>query len=54
MDWIRTLLSRCSGLFQRRKLDADLDEELSAHIEIATAENVKLGMAVETARARKR
>ena len=50
MDWIRILLSRFRSLFGRRALDADLDEELRAHIELATAENVKHGMAAETAR----
>lgn len=50
MDWIRTLLSRCAALFRRRKLDADLDEELRAHIDIAIVENLKDGMSPEDAR----
>jgi hypothetical protein len=32
MDWIRILLSRSAVLFRSKKLDADLDEELRAHI----------------------
>jgi len=50
MDWIRMLLSRCAALFRRRKLDADLDEELRAHIELAIHENLRAGMSREEAR----
>ena len=50
MDFLRTLTARLTALFGRRALDADLDEELRAHIELATAENVKRGMASEPAR----
>jgi hypothetical protein len=39
MDWIRILLSRAAALFRSKKLDADLDEELRAHIELAIEEN---------------
>jgi predicted permease len=44
MDWIRILLSRGAALFRSRKLDADLDEELRAHIELAIEENRTCGM----------
>jgi predicted permease len=50
MDWIRTLLSRCASLFGRKRLDAELDEELRAHIDLAVAENLKSGMTPEQAR----
>jgi hypothetical protein len=50
MNWIRTLLSRCAALIHLRQLDADLDEELVAHIELATEENRKRGMPEEEAR----
>lgn len=50
MDWIRTLLSRCSSIFRGKNLDADLDEELRAHIDLAMAENVIAGMTPEQAR----
>lgn len=50
MDWIRILLSRCAALFRRRKLDADLDEELRAHIDLAVAENLQRGMSAQDAR----
>jgi hypothetical protein len=44
MDWMRVLLSRCAALIHRKQLDAELDEELQAHIELAVEENIKLGM----------
>lgn len=47
---LRILFSRCAALFQRRKLDADLDEELRAHIDLAVEENLKLGMSRQEAR----
>jgi hypothetical protein len=39
MNWIRILLTRCAALFRRKKLDADLDKELRAHIDLAIEEN---------------
>ena len=50
MDLIRTLLARCAALFRRQKLDADLDEELRAHIDLAIEENLKRGMSKQQAR----
>jgi putative ABC transport system permease protein len=50
MDWTRVLLSRCVALFRRKKLDADLDEELRAHIELAIEEHLARGMSDEQAR----
>jgi predicted permease len=50
MDPIRTLVSRCSSLFRRRRLDADLDEELRAHIIFATEDNIQRGMTRQQAR----
>jgi hypothetical protein len=44
MDWIRILLRRCAALFRSKKLDADLDEELRAHIDLAIEENRRRGM----------
>ena len=49
MDFLRTLLARCAALF-RRRLDADLDEELRTHIDLATAENLECGMPPDVAR----
>ena len=50
MDWIRVSLSRCAALFRRKRLDADLDEELRAHIELAMEENRTRGMSEQQAR----
>jgi predicted permease len=50
MEWLRTLLSRCAALFRRRTLDADLDEELRAHLDLAIAENLLRGMNAQEAR----
>src|ERR1700760_1493141 len=50
MDLLRILFTRCAALFRRRKLDADLDEELHAHIDLAIQENLQHGMSAEEAR----
>jgi predicted permease len=50
MDPLRVLLNRCAALFCSKKLDADLDAELLAHIELATADNQRNGMSPEQAR----
>ena len=50
MDSLRILLSRCAALFRRRKLDAELDEELESHIEFAFEENLARGMSEDEAR----
>jgi len=51
MDGIRMFLRRCASLFKRRKLDAELNEELSAHVEFAAAEKMKSGIPHEAAHA---
>jgi hypothetical protein len=50
MDWIRILLSRCAGLFGRRKVDEDLDQELFTHIGFSIEENRRRGMSEQEAR----
>ncbi len=50
MDWIRILFSRFAALFRSRKLDAVLDEELRAHIDLAIEENRARGMNEQQAR----
>jgi len=44
VDRIRTLLSRVASLFRTGQLDAELDEELRSHIDLATQENLASGM----------
>ncbi len=50
MDWIPVLQSRLAALFHRRTLDADLDEELHSHIDLAVEENLRSGMSEHEAR----
>src|ERR1700757_1085160 len=50
MDWLREILSRCAALLGRKRLDDDLDDELAAHLELATAENMRRGMGKREAR----
>jgi predicted permease len=44
MGWIRILLSRSAAVFRSKRLDADFDEELRAHIDLAIEENRRRGM----------
>jgi macrolide transport system ATP-binding/permease protein len=44
MEQIRMLLSRCAALFRGKKLDADLDQEMHVHLELAVEENLRRGM----------
>jgi putative ABC transport system permease protein len=50
MDLLRTFISRSTALLSKRKLDRELDEELLAHIELATEENLRRGMSDAEAR----
>ena len=50
MEALRIVLSRISAMFSRGKFDNDLDEELRAHIELATEENVNRGLSRSAAR----
>jgi len=50
MERTRILLSRCAAILRGRKLDADLDDELRAHLEIAIEENMKRGLSRKSAR----
>src|SRR5438094_1860642 len=50
MSWLRVLAARVRGLFFKRHLESELDEELRAHMEMATEENLRKGMSPEEAR----
>src|SRR5947208_12735153 len=50
MNRWRKLQVRFRALFQRRKLDAEMDEEMRSHIELQTQENIDAGMKPEEAR----
>ena len=41
---MRTLARRLLSLVQRRRLDEELADELSAHLEYAAADNIAKGM----------
>ncbi len=50
MDRMRILFGRSKTFFRRGKLDADLEEELRAHIELAAEENRRNGLSESQAR----
>jgi hypothetical protein len=50
MSWFRVFASRLRGLFGRRALDAALDDEIQAHIDLLTSENLRNGMPEDEAR----
>ena len=50
MSRLREFASRIRGLFGKRRLDQDLDEELRAHLEMLVEENVRRGMSIGEAR----
>ena len=50
MTWHRISAARLDGLFRKRRLELELDDELRAHVELATEENVRSGMSREDAR----
>src|SRR3989454_4563127 len=50
MQWFQRIQRRIEGLFQKRKLDADMAEEMGGHIEMRTQQNVEAGMSAEEAR----
>ena len=50
MRHIRAALARIAGLFTKHRADDDLREEMLAHLEMETAENLRRGMAPDEAR----
>jgi putative ABC transport system permease protein len=50
MEWIVNGFRRLCALFQRRKLDEEMDEEMRVHLELRTLANIEKGMAPEEAR----
>ena len=47
---LRVLLHRLFGIFRKRKLDHELDEEIQAHLDMQIEDNVRRGMTLEEAR----
>jgi hypothetical protein len=50
MTRLRVLLSKFTGLFRRARLERQLDEDVHAHLEMLTEENLRRGMNPEEAR----
>ena len=47
MTWIRVFIHRLRGLFQKRKMERDLEDEIRAHLEMQFDDNLRLGMSPE-------
>src|ERR1700682_6295080 len=52
MRWLKLLVARLRGIFQRDAVITDIDEELRIHVGLETAANLEKGMLPEEARAR--
>ncbi len=50
MKWLQKLECRYRALFNKRKLDAEMDEEMRSHLEMKTQANLDAGMGQEEAR----
>src|SRR5438876_633156 len=50
MNILRSLAMRLGSMFRKRKLDAELDAELRAHLDALTEANIRRGMSPEEAR----
>ncbi len=50
MRHLRTALARIAGIFTKHRADDDLREELQAHLDMETAENIRRGMHPDAAR----
>src|SRR6266511_4499425 len=50
MNWFHKFRLRFRALFQKEKLDAQMDDEMRSHIEMQTQENIESGMKPEEAR----
>jgi putative ABC transport system permease protein len=50
VNWLRMTMARIRGMFAKRRRDAELEEELAAHLEMLAQENIERGMTAEEAR----
>ncbi len=50
MTHLRVLLSKLTGIFRKARLEQHLDEDVRAHVEMLTEENLRKGMDPEEAR----
>jgi hypothetical protein len=50
MTWLRIFIHRLRGLFLKRKLEQDLEDEIRAHLDMQIEDNLRMGMSPEEAR----
>jgi predicted permease len=50
MTWLRVFIHRLLGLFLRRKLEQELEEEIRAHLDMQMEDNLQRGMSPDEAR----
>lgn len=50
MSWIRAAISRMRGVFKRRRVERDLENEVRFHLAMQSEDNVRAGMNPEEAR----
>jgi predicted permease len=50
VTWLRVMALRIREMFAKQRRDAELDEELQAHLEMLAEENMQRGMSAEEAR----
>jgi predicted permease len=50
MTWLRVFIHRLRGLFLKRKLEQDLEEEIRAHLDMQIEDNLRQGMNLDEAR----
>ena len=49
MTWLRVLVQRLRGLFLKRKLEQELEDEIRSHLEMQIEDNLRQGMSLEEA-----
>src|SRR5262245_10864436 len=50
MTWLQVFIHRLRGLFLKRKLDQELEDEIRAHLEMQIEDNLRQGMSPDEAR----
>jgi predicted permease len=50
MIWLRIFIHRLCGLFLKRKMERDLEDEIRSHLDMQVEDNLRLGMSPEEAR----
>src|SRR5215831_20030815 len=50
MTWLRVFIHRLRGLFLKRELDQDLEDEIRSHLEMQIEDNLRQGMSPNEAR----